>query len=82
MSRKNSGRMVELKDGRTGLLFNEDCKSLNPQFNGKVPVYIFEKAQGALFDDLPPTPKSIEKEHATARVLVDPKELKVYGMFD
>lgn len=78
MSRsKNQARLVKLKDGRTGILFNSDCKALN---NGKVPVYVTRDPPPNLFGDLPSL-KDFRKA-GTDKVLCDPAGLQVLAYID
>lgn len=75
MSRANSGRYVALPDGRTGMVYNKDCVT---PINGKVPVYTSQTtAQADLFEGRP-TLKDVQG----AKILCDPKTLKVIGFFD
>lgn len=81
MSRsKNSGVIVELPDGRHGMVYHRDSQS--NLFNGKVPVYTYDNSgtQADLFTPIDPGKAMLDKE--TKRILCDPKTLKMIGFFD
>lgn len=73
---KNAGRWVELKDGRTGILYNRDAVLIN----GKFPVYVSTIVkQGDLFalsDQLQ------EKDFSCSKIMVKPEDLKTIGFID
>lgn len=73
--RGNSGRWVELPDGRTGLLYNKDVKEMR---NGKVPIHTYENmTQQDLFDGNFDALKTADK-----KIMCEVKTLKVIGYFD
>ena len=77
MSGKNAGRWVELKDGRTGILYNRDAKLID----GKYPVYVSAiVSQGDLFagQDKQLTPEDFQ----VSKVMVAPEDLKCIGFID
>lgn len=73
----NAARLVKLKDGRTGVLFQADCKALN---NGKVPVYVSRDPPPNLFGAAP-TLRDFKRSESI-RVLCDPLTLQVIGFID
>lgn len=78
MSRnKNAGRWVELKDGRTGILYNRDVKLGLDKF----PVYVSTVvAQGDLFAD--PNKPLRPEDFQVSKIMVSPGDLKVIGFID
>lgn len=76
---KNSGYLVETKDGKHGRTYHS--KGL---INGKIPVYLATE-----FREFPKNPKNPEGDKFTVAVawsdtaiLCDPKTLKSVGMID
>lgn len=70
MSRINSGRIVETKDGRTGRTFNR--KGL---INDKVPFYECVEFKEYSTHKMP-------FKFSDTATLIDPKDLKIIGYID
>jgi hypothetical protein len=78
MSRgRNPGKVVELEDGRIGIVYNSEAKLIN----GKLPVHTYDKiTQADLFN--PQSDLSEMKNALGKKILVDPKKLKHIGFTD
>lgn len=77
MSRKNSGQVVKLKDGRIGFVFNKNRGHSGS--DGKIPVDVYELViQPDIFHDQLSQIKSMTPK----KLLICPKDLELIGLFD
>lgn len=74
MSKFSTGKIVELKDGRTGRTF--DYKGL---VNGKVPVYLTKSTRVYKTDKISWV---IPEDFQEQAILCDPSKIKVTGLID